>query len=181
MVLTREQDIFIPLRERIKVAREAKADLFISVHADTVANPSIRGLSIYTLSETASDAEAAALADKENKADLIAGIDLNGETPEVANILINLVQRETMNKSAGFAALAVSELDKSVALLSNAHRFAGFAVLKAPDIPSILVEIGYLSNREEESLLRQSAYRLKLARSLVRSVDRYFAKVHKSL
>lgn len=175
VVLTRDRDVFIPLRDRVKKAREVGADLFLSLHADSVANPGIRGLSVYTLSENASDAEAQALADKENKVDLIAGLDLSHESPEVTNILIDLTQRETMNRSASFAQSAVGELAGVTTLLGNTHRFAGFAVLKAPDVPSVLIELGYLSNKDEEPLLRQPAYRAKLAAALSRSIERYFA------
>lgn len=178
--LTRESDQFVALRERVAISRQAGADLFISLHADVLQNTSVRGLSVYTLSENASDAEAGLLAEKENKADLIAGIDLSKESQDVTNILIDLAQRETMNLSAGFAAITVQELEREVKLLSRTHRFAGFAVLKAPDVPSILMELGYLSNLEEEKLLRQPAYRAKLAQALVRAVDRYFAKQGKA-
>jgi len=174
VVLTRDKDIYIPLRERIAIARAANADLFISLHADTIDNPHIRGLSVYTLSETASDQEAAALATSENKSDLIAGVDLSNESPEVTNILIDLAQRETMNRSANFAEYAVTELSHDAKLLSKTHRFAGFAVLKAPDVPSVLVELGYLSHPEEERQLREPAYRIKLAGALVKSIDRFF-------
>ena len=178
--LTRSRDVFIPLRDRIAIARKYKADLFISLHADSTQNASTRGLSVYTLSKTASDAEAAALADKENKADLIAGMDLSHESPEVTNILIDLAQRETMNLSAVYASSLIDEFGRVVSLLNNTHRFAGFAVLKAPDVPSVLVELGYLSNKQEERLLRQTDYRAKLAKALVRSVDRYFTQAQKA-
>lgn len=180
VVLTRDKDIFVPLRERVSRARAAGADLFISLHADAIADSSIAGLSVYTLSEKASDKEAAALADKENKADLIAGLDLSHESPEITNILIDLAQRETMNLSAGFASDMVDEISRVTKLLRNTHRFAGFAVLKAPDVPSVLVEMGYLSNEREEQLLRTPAYRAKLADALARSVDRYFMNVQKA-
>jgi N-acetylmuramoyl-L-alanine amidase len=176
VVMTRDSDFFIPLRERIAKARAANADLFISLHADALPNPKIQGLSIYTLSANASDAEAAALADRENKADLIAGIDLSHESQEVVSILIDLAQRETMNLSAEFASTTVKDLARNMKLLNNTHRFAGFAVLKAPDVPSVLVEMGYLSNKQEEKLLRQPEYRAKLINSLSRAVDAYFAK-----
>jgi N-acetylmuramoyl-L-alanine amidase len=178
--MTRESDYFIPLRERMAKARAANADLFISLHADALPNPKIQGLSIYTLSTNASDSEAAALADRENKADLIAGIDLSHESQEVVSILIDLAQRETMNLSAEFATDTVTELARNMKLLNNTHRFAGFAVLKAPDVPSVLVEMGYLSNKNEEKLLRQPEYRAKLINSLSRAVDAYFAK-HKAV
>lgn len=174
VVTTRDRDIYVPLRQRIALARAANANLFISLHADTIDNPRIRGLSVYTLSETASDEEAAALATSENKADVIAGVDLTNESAEVTNILIDLAQRETMNLSANFAEFAVADLSSATKLLGKTHRFAGFAVLKAPDVPSVLVELGYLSNPEEERQLRDPVYRNRLAGALVKSVERYF-------
>lgn len=181
VILTRERDTFIRLRDRVAFARDADADLFVSLHADTMPNRKVRGASVYTLSETASDAEAAALAVKENKADLIAGVDLTHETSEVANILIDLAQRETMNRSARFAALLVDELRRETRLLRNTHRFAGFAVLKAPDVPSVLVELGFLSNRRDEKTLRTKAYRRKLAAAIARGIDRYLVGVEEAL
>lgn len=178
--LTRDRDVFLRLRERIAVARRHNADLFVSLHADAIKNPKVRGLSVYTLSEKASDAEAAALAESENKADIIAGVDLTHESAEVTNILIDLAQRETMNLSSSLAETVIDELRREVKLLRRSHRFAGFAVLKAPDVPSILIEMGYLSNREEERLLRTRSYRTKLGDALVRSVDQYFAAVQKA-
>lgn len=180
-VLTRDRDVFIPLRERVSIARAANADLFISLHADTVADPDIRGLSVYTLSQNASDAEAQALADKENKADIVAGIDLSNESPEVTNILIDLVQRESMNLSAVFAHRLIQEISRGTRqLLQNTHRFAGFAVLKAPDVPSVLVETGYLSNQNDERLLRRPEDRAKLAAAMARAIELYFAQTQKA-
>ena len=179
VVLTRSQDYYIPLRGRVAKARRAGAEVFISLHADSIRNRRTRGASVYTLSETASDREAAALAAKENRSDVIAGVDLANETDEVANILIDLAQRETMNLSARFANILVRELGRRVRLLRNTHRFAGFAVLKAPDVPSVLLEMGYLSNPTDENLLRKRSYRAGLARALVRALDRYFAETEK--
>jgi len=177
VVLTRDRDIFIPLRERVAIARSANADLFLSLHADIVTDPDIHGLSVYTLSQHASDAETQALADKENKADIVAGIDLSNESPEVTNILIDLVQRESMNLSAGFAHRLISEVAKDThQLLQNTHRFAGFAVLKAPDIPSVLVESGYLSNDRDEQMLRRPEYRAKLAAALARAIESFLVR-----
>lgn len=175
--LTRDRDVFIRLRGRIEIARERNADLFISVHADTIRNRKIRGLSVYTLSEKASDKEAAELADRENKSDLIAGIDLSHESAEVTNILIDLAQRETMNQSARLASLLVGELKSRVKVLRNPHRFAGFAVLKAPDVPSVLIEMGFLSNRDDERALRSKSHRRKVAQSIAGAVDAYFRKI----
>lgn len=180
VVMTRQRDIFLRLRDRVKVAREAGADLFISVHADSIKNRKTRGLSVYTLSENASDKEAAKLAAKENKADVIAGIDLTAESTDVSNILLDLAQRETMNQSARFAKELVGELRREVKLLRNTHRFAGFAVLKAPDMPSVLVEAGFLSNRQDERNLLSSNYRAKLAGAIVRGVDRHFTGIEEA-
>ncbi len=180
--LTRSTDKFIPLRERVKIARRYKADLFMSIHADSALNRNAKGLSVYTLSETASDKEAAALAERENKADVISGLNLIEHSKEVSDILINLAQRETMNRSSEFAAFMVQEMKKSVKLVANTHRFAGFAVLKAPDIPAVLLEMGYLSNRQEEKLLQQKNYRKKLAESTAEAIDKYFENMqHASL
>ena len=175
--LTRSTDIFIPLRERVKIARKYKADLFLSIHADSALNRSAKGLSVYTLSEKASDREAEALAERENKADVIAGLDLVEHSKEVSDILISLAQRETLNSSSEFAGLMVQEMKRSVRLVDNTHRFAGFAVLKAPDVPSVLLELGYLSNRTEERQLKQSSYRKKLAISTSKAIKKYFDKI----
>lgn len=172
--LTRSSDIFIPLRDRVKIARKHNADLFLSIHADSAVNRSAKGLSVYTLSENASDREAAALAERENKVDVIAGLNLVEHSKEVSDILINLAQRETMNRSSEFASFMVQEMRKSVQLVDNTHRFAGFAVLKAPDVPSVLLEMGYLSNRTEERLLKQEGYRKKLAVSTSKAIEKYF-------
>ena len=172
--LTRSTDVFIPLRDRVKIARKHNADLFMSIHADSAVNRSAKGLSVYTLSETASDKEAEALAERENKVDVVAGLNLLEHSKEVSDILINLAQRETMNRSSEFATFMVQEMRKSVQLKDNTHRFAGFAVLKAPDVPSVLLEMGYLSNRTEERLLKQKSYRKKLAVSTSKAVEKYF-------
>jgi len=173
VVLTRERDIFVRLKQRVNIARRAKADLFISLHADSFKERKVRGLSVYTLSERASDREAAALADKENKADLIAGIDLTHESQDVLNILIDLAQRESLNLAAKLASSLVKELKRVAKLKRDTHRFAGFAVLKAPDIPSVLIEMGYLSNAQEEKALRQRSYRGKIATAVVNAVSVY--------
>ncbi|MBQ7413696.1 MAG: N-acetylmuramoyl-L-alanine amidase [Alphaproteobacteria bacterium] len=174
VVLTRDKDIFIPLRGRIKKAHEANADLFISIHADSAKNASAKGLSIYTISERASDAEAAALAERENKADIILGMDLSDIDPMAGSVLLDLEKTATMNKSARYADYVVQEMKKKVSLVPNAHRMAGFVVLKSPSIPSVLVELGYLSNRTEDKNLQKASYRKELAEALVRAVQRYF-------
>ncbi len=172
--LTRSTDIFIPLRQRVKIAQKYKADLFMSIHADSALNRNVKGLSVYTLSEKASDKEAAALAERENKVDVIGGVDFSENSKEINDILISLSQTDSRNKSSKFATYVVNEMKKSVKLVNDSHRFAGFAVLKAPDIPSALLEMGYLSNKSEESLLKQGSYRKKLAASVIQAISRYF-------
>ena len=173
--LTRNRDIYIPLRQRVNIARKHNADLFISIHADAIKRKNVRGMSIYTLSETASDKEAAALAKKENQSDIIAGIDFADQPPEVANILIDLAQRETKNLSVKFANLVVDNARGKTRLLDRTHRFAGFRVLKAPDVPSVLIELGFLTNRSDEKQLLSSAWRRKVASALVNSVNGFFS------
>lgn len=172
--MTRSTDIFIPLRKRVDIARSYHADLFISLHADSTLNRKAQGLSMYTLSENASDKEAEALAERENKADIIDGMDFSDNSPEINDVLISLSQNDSRNKSSKFAGYIVSEMRKTVKLVNNTHKFAGFAVLKAPDIPSVLVELGYLSNYTEEKYLRDPSYRKKLGQAIARSVERYF-------
>lgn len=172
--MTRSTDIFIPLRKRVAIARSYHADLFISLHADSTLNRKAQGLSIYTLSENASDKEAEALAERENKADIIDGMDFSDNSPEINDVLISLSQNDSRNKSSKFAGYVVNEMKQRVKLVSNAHKFAGFAVLKAPDIPSVLVELGYVSNYSEEKFLRQPAYRKKLGEAITKAVMRYF-------
>lgn len=173
--LTRDDDSFVPLRDRVERARAAGAELFISLHADSIANPRVRGGGIYTLSETASDKEAAELAAKENRADVIAGVNLAEHDGDVASILIDLTQRETMNYSVRFAGVLVPELRQHIKMRSRPHRFAGFRVLKAPDVPSVLVELGYLSNRQDERMLQSARSRQAIAKSVALAIDRYVA------
>ncbi|MDX1711150.1 MAG: N-acetylmuramoyl-L-alanine amidase, partial [Rhodovibrionaceae bacterium] len=174
VAMTRDKDIFIRLRDRIAIAQQYDGDLFVSLHANTHKSRNIRGASVYTLSENSSDAEAAALAAKENKADVIAGVDLSDKPEVVSQILIDLAQRETMNTSKVFANDLVSELGQVTKLLRNTHRFAGFAVLKSPNIPSVLVEIGYMTNPQEERMLGTPAHRKKVMRALVRAIEKHF-------
>ena len=178
VMLTRSTDKALALRDRIRFAHKYEADLFISIHADSAQNKNAKGLSVYTISERASDREAQLLAERENKADIILGIDLSNELPEVSNILIDLAKRDTMDKSAHYANLLVQKMAKNVALVPNAHRFAGFVVLKSASIPSVLIEIGYLSNPMEEKLLQKSDYRAKLSNSILQAVNAYFDTVY---
>jgi len=176
VALTRDRDIFVQLRDRMAMAQSVGGDIFISLHANNHDSPKIRGVSVYTLSENASDAEAEALAAKENKADVIAGINLADQTEVVSKILIDLAQRETMNLSKRFANGLVGEVRNVTKLLKNTHRYAGFAVLKSPTVPSVLVEIGYLSNPQEEALILSAKHRKRLMATLVKALDAYFAR-----
>lgn len=175
VVLTRDTDIVVPLRSRVELAQRAEGDLFISLHANINRSRRVKGASVYTLSEAgASDAEAKTLADKENQADILAGVNLDVQTPEVSQILMDLTQRETMNLSKNFANIMVQELSRKIRVLNNTHRFAGFAVLKSITVPSVLIEVGYMSNRAEERLLRSAAHRRKVSAGIVKAVDNYF-------
>lgn len=173
--LTRDSDKIILLRERFRIARKKKADLFISLHADSAPNTDARGLSIYTLSETASDKEAEMLANQENLSDALVDVDLSHEDEEVAGILIDLARRETKNKSVTLAENIVKAMKGKIRLLANPHRHAGFAVLKAPDIPSVLVEVGFLTNRDEEKLINTRDHQAKVVDGLVQGITKYFA------
>lgn len=179
--LTRSTDKFIKLSNRVKLARDAGADLFISLHADSIEKAGVRGASIYTLSDKASDAQTAKLAARENKADLIGGVDLSHEDKDVANILIDLTVRDTMNQSKFLANTMVGRLQSNgIKVLERPHRYAGFAVLKGPDIPAILVEMGFMSNDAEARALSTPEYRRKLASALKSGIDSYFERVQKN-
>ncbi len=175
IVMTRSADEFVSLRDRVRVARDNSADLFIAIHADTVRGQSARGATIYTLSDKASDAEAEALAQKENSAGLIGGIDFGAENEEVTDILFDLVQRESKQHSMYFAKKAHVELRAVTAFTGKPLRSAGFVVLKAPDVPSVLVELGYLSSKSDEQQLNSVAWRNKTAAAMARAVDKYFS------
>jgi N-acetylmuramoyl-L-alanine amidase len=175
VMLTRSADEFIALRDRVARARVWHADLFLSLHADALRDAAMRGLSVFTLSAQASDREAAALAIRENRADLVGGINLARQPREVGEVLVDLVRRQTDNSSIRLGRGIVDELERETILLAHPQRSADFAVLSAPDIPSVLIELGCLSNPREERLLRQPAYQHRLARGLVRAVENYFA------
>ena len=175
--VTRGQDVFIPLEERVAIAQAHGASLFMSMHADAINDPGVRGASVYTLAGTASDAQTAALAQRENSADRFAGGRYGGGqvSPEVAHILASLVRQETRLGSARMAQRVVGALHQDVGLLQNPARHAAFVVLKAADIPSVLVEMGFMSNREDEAALRRPDHRAQVAAALKRAVDGYFA------
>ena len=175
VVMTRHSDVFVPLRERVAEARARRAQLFVSIHADALPDSEMRGLSVYTLSDRASDRETAALATRENKDDFVAGLRLSRQRRDIAPILLDMARRQTNNGSLALAHAIVAELGHAVPLLERPHRSAGFVVLTAPDVPSVLVELGCLSNPAEERLLPQRAYQQRLARGLLRAIEAYFA------
>ena len=178
-IMTREIDVYVPLRERVALARRNGASLFISIHADSVPGRFSRkasGATVYTLSERASDSEARTLAAKENRSDIIAGVELPSESDEVTNILIDLAQRETKNLSITFAGTLLSGLKGETPLRKKSHRFAGFRVLKAPDVPSVLVELGYISNPNDAKRLKSREWRKEMAVTISRAVESYFSK-----
>ena len=176
VLLTRTFDAYVPLRERVARAQTAKADLFLSLHADSCADSGVRGASVYTLSEVASDREAAALAARENRADaVVSGMKLSSESDAVARTLVAMSQRGTMNDSRRLAETIVQTFSRGgVRLLPHTHRQAGFAVLTSPDIPAALVELGYLSNVQDEKLLTVRQHQIALARALRASIDAHF-------
>jgi N-acetylmuramoyl-L-alanine amidase len=177
VLLTRSTDNYVALRERVARAQEAKADLFLSLHADACDNSDVRGASVYTLSEQATDREAAALAARENRADaVVGGMKLSDKDDNVARTLVAMSQRGTVNDSRRLADTIVQSFSRNgIRLLPRTHRQAGFAVLTSPDIPAALVELGYLSNRQDEKLLTVRQHQIALAKALRGSVDAHFA------
>jgi len=171
--LTREDDTFLSLSQRVTIARQKHADLFISLHADTLAQKDIRGATIYTLSDKASDRMAENLAVRENLSDQLAGFSIESGPPEVADILLDLTRRETQAFSVALADNVVKSFEGQVGLINNPHRQANFQVLRAPDIPSVLLEMGFLSNPEDEKLLLDEAWRARVAGLVANAVDRY--------
>ncbi|WP_273721263.1 MULTISPECIES: N-acetylmuramoyl-L-alanine amidase [unclassified Bartonella] len=173
VALTRDSNIFLRLSERVKKAQEFDADLFISIHADTINLHSLRGATVYTISDKASDAIAKSLAENENRVDLLDGLPVD-ESLEVTDILLDLTRRETHAFSVNFANSVVSNLSKSnINLINNPHRYADFQVLRASDIPSVLIEIGYLSNKEDEELLNNPQWRKQMAISIAHSIRQF--------
>ncbi|MGC4027139.1 MAG: N-acetylmuramoyl-L-alanine amidase [Mesorhizobium sp.] len=173
VVMTRDLDVFVRLDDRVKVAQDNAADLFISIYADTIRFKGLRGATVYTGSERASDAESQALADRENLADQVGGAVSTEESHEVADILFDFVRRETEDYSVHVAKDLVGELGKSVGVINNPHRFARFRVLRAPDVPSVLIELGYLSNAEDELSLRDPQWRAKAVSSIAAAVENF--------
>jgi N-acetylmuramoyl-L-alanine amidase len=178
VVMTRDDDTFIPLNDRTKIARNLKAALFVSIHADALprVEGDAQGATIYTLSDKASDAEAQRLADAENRADAIAGFNLAEEPTDVADILIDLTQRETRTFSNRFARLLMGEMKTTVRMHKHPLKSAGFRVLKAPDVPSVLVEIGYVSNKGDLEHLVSEGWRSRAVGSMAQAIDGFLAK-----
>ncbi|PVB62822.1 N-acetylmuramoyl-L-alanine amidase [Labrenzia sp. 011] len=174
--LTRDDDTFIPLGRRVEIGHEIAADLFISIHADSVRRGKklARGSTVYTLSDKASDQLSEELAETENMSDVIAGVDLDSGPAEVTDILLDLARRETRSFSVYFARTLVSELKSAVRLINNPHRSAGFRVLKAHDVPSVLIELGYLSNEHDEKLLVSDEWRERMAGAITEAVHGFF-------
>ena len=177
VAMTRTDDRFVPLADRVQLARSRQAALFLSIHADALPHrdSEARGASIYTLSETASDAEAARLAEAENRADVIAGVDLSAEPNDVADILIDLAQRETKAFSANLAHALAKELKASSRLHKHPLKSAGFRVLKAPDVPSVLIELGYVSSSQDLKYLLSDAWRSRAIDSIAQAITTFFA------
>jgi N-acetylmuramoyl-L-alanine amidase len=171
IVMTREKDEFLRLDDRVRIARQADADLFISVHADTIRVRGVKGATVYTVSDRASDEAAHALAERENLADQMAGVDVREENRDVADILTDLIRRETHTFSIRFARSLVGELSSKIEMINNPHRSAGFRVLRAPDVPSVLVELGYLSDAGDEERLNDPEWRKKAVESIGAAVD----------
>jgi N-acetylmuramoyl-L-alanine amidase len=175
VILTRDEDTFVRLRDRLQIARASAGHLFLSLHADSLAKDKrVRGAAVYTLSDQASSDEAERLASVENRADILGGIDLSHHEPIVTQILIDLAQRDANSKSLKIADLLVEELDDVTKLLRKTRQQAGFVVLKSPDMPSALIELGYLSNSEDERRLTNEDHLAELADAVVDAIDRYF-------
>jgi N-acetylmuramoyl-L-alanine amidase len=178
VVMTRDDDTFIPLNDRVKIARTQSAALFVSIHADALPRREgdAQGATIYTLSDKASDAEAERLAEAENKADAIGGVNLTEEPTDVADILIDLAQRETRTFSNRFARLLMGEMKNTVRMHKHPLKSAGFRVLKAPDVPSVLIELGYVSNKGDLEHLVSENWRSRTVGSMAQAVDAFLAK-----
>jgi N-acetylmuramoyl-L-alanine amidase len=176
VALTRGDDRFLVLEERYGIARRLGADLFLSIHADAAESPDARGASLYTLSEVASDREAARLAARENKSNILNGVDLGGQSDTVSSILIDLTQRETMGAASDFARLLQREAGSAVNFRYDRHRFASFVVLKSPDTPSVLFETGFISNRDDARFLASADGQRRIARGVARAVQIHFAR-----
>lgn len=175
VALTRTRDVFIPLEQRVEIADGQGAALFVSMHADALPYRDVRGASVYTLSNTASDPESATLAARENSADRFLGPAYRAVTPRIASILSSLVRRETRVESGRLARQMVGSLEQEVPMLPNPDRHAGFVVLQSAEIPSILVEMGFMSNPQDEGFLRRPAYRARVASAMKQAIDAYFA------
>ena len=179
VILTRDEDLFLPLAERVRIARQHEADIFVALHADTIKAHGLRGATVYTNSDTASDDLALAVARNENLSDAVAGLAVETQNAEVSDILIDLMRRETQTFSVNLAKTVLGQFEGKIKLINNPHRSARFMVLRAPDVPSILVELGYLSNPQDERLLNDAKWRAQAAELLKKAVEAY-AETHGS-
>jgi N-acetylmuramoyl-L-alanine amidase len=173
VILTRDDDLFLPLAERVRIARQHEADIFVAVHADTIKAHGLRGATVYTNSDTASDDLALAVARNENLSDAVAGLAVESQNAEVSDILIDLMRRETQTFSVNLANTVLGQFEGKIRLINNPHRSARFMVLRAPDVPSILVELGYLSNSQDERLLNDPKWRAQAAELLKNAIEAY--------
>lgn len=171
VVLTRPKDTYLDHEKRLRLAREGGADLFISIHADSAGKKSAKGASVYTLADRAKNRSKRLVSQSQN---WVMDVDLSKQSDPVGDILVDLAQRKTESQSELFADILIAELEKTTDLVGNSHRRAGYFVLLAPDVPAVLLELGFLSNVQDEKLLNKSSHRLKLMQSVVRSIDRYF-------
>ena len=172
VVLTRNADVYVEHDDRVRIAREKRADLFISIHADSVGNPKTRGASVYTLADRAKGRSKRIV----NNQNWILDVDLTEQSDPVGDILVDLAQRRTESSSEAFADILLDNLEDQSVLVGNSHRRAGYYVLLAPDVPAVLLELGFLSNAKDEKLLKTKAHRVKLMKAVRRSVDEYFAR-----
>ena len=173
--LTRDYDHFIELNQRVSIARKYKGDLFISIHGDSSTNKQAKGLSIYILSQTASDTRTAELAKKENKADILGGINLYGEYQDTINTLVDISRKNAMNESNKYSKILKNKFEKNnINFSGKAIKSANFAVLLSADMPSVLIELGFLSNRSDEKMIRSNKYKDKINKGIVESIDEYF-------
>ena len=173
-ILSRNKDIYLSLRKRTLLAKQSKADIFVSIHADSSKNKKAKGISVFSLSDKASDKEALLLAKRENEVDIMFNNNEKINDPLIYGTLIKMFQREAMNDSAFLAKNILSSLEKTKLAVNRGHRFAGFTVLKSYDIPSVLIEIGFLSNNQEEKNLLNSKYLNELCKSLAIAIENYF-------
>lgn len=173
VVMTRDTDVFVPLEDRVRIARRANADLFIALHADSIADPTLRGATVYTLSDRGAARTAKGVFGKNN---WFIDVDLPGRDPAVNRILLDLTQRQTVNRSAAFAEVLLDKIADRTTLLRRSHRDAGFMVLLAPDVPAVLLEMGFVTNPEDERALTDPVQRKRFMQGVANAIDGYFGE-----